>query len=101
MERLRNAMKQIVSEIQANTSARLGEISASLDTLSSTCDMLRDIDLESLAGNIRSGREDDDEDLDDIISDAAETISDMADELSDDIEEIMDELEEMKDSLSI
>lgn len=101
MERLRNAMKQIASEIQANTSARLSEISASLDTLSSTCDMLRDIDLESLAGNIRSGREDDDEDLDDIISDAAETISDMADELSDDIEEIVDELEEMKDSLSI
>lgn len=101
MERLRNAMQQIASEIQANTSARLSEISASLDTLSSTCDMLRDLDVESLAGNIRSGREDDDEDLDDIISDAAETISDMADELSDDIEEIVDELEEIKDSLSI
>lgn len=101
MQRLRNAMKQIASEVQANTSARLSEISASLDTLSSTCDMLRDLNVESLAGNIRSGREDDDEDLDDIISDAAETISDMADELSDDIEEIVDELEEMKDSLSI
>ena len=101
MEKVRNAMQQLASEIQANANTRLNEISASLDTLSSTCDMLRDIDLESLAGNIRISREDDDEDLDDIISDAAETISDMADELSDDIEEIVDELEEIKDSLSI
>ncbi|MDE6063238.1 MAG: hypothetical protein K2G20_01420, partial [Lachnospiraceae bacterium] len=101
MERVRNAMQQLASELQANANTRLGEISASLDTLSSICDMLRDLDMESLAGNIRSGQEDDDEDLDDIISDAAESISDMADELSDSIEEIADELEEIKDSLSI
>lgn len=101
MEKLRNTMQQFAKEVQANANIRLSEISASLDTLSSTCDMLRDIDVESLAGSIRSSQEDDDGDLDDIISDAADAISDMADELSDSIEEIADELEEMKDSLSI
>lgn len=101
MDKMRNTIQQFAKEFQANASIRLSEISASLDTLSSTCDMLRDIDVESLAGSIRSGQEDDDGDLDDIISDAADAISDMADELSDNIEEITDELEEIKDSLSM
>lgn len=102
MQRLRNAMKQIANEIQTNTSARLNEISASLDTLSSTCDMLENLDVGGLADSVRTKiGQDDDEDWDDVISDAADSISDIADELRDDIEEIVDELEEMKDSLSI
>ncbi|MDE6129046.1 MAG: hypothetical protein K2G16_07650 [Lachnospiraceae bacterium] len=94
-------MQQFAGEVRVNASARLSEISASLDTLSSNCDMLKDLDMVSLADSIRSGQGDGDEDLDDIISDAADSISDIADELSDNIEEIADELEEMKGSLSI
>ncbi len=101
MQKLRSAMQQFAGEVRVNASARLSEISASLDTLSSNCDMLKDLDMVSLADSIRSGQGDGDEDLDDIISDAADSISDIADELSDNIEEIADELEEMKGSLSI
>lgn len=99
---LQGALQQISHEFQSNAKVRLDAISASLDTLSSTCDMLQDFDVESIAGNIESEqKEEDDGDIDDILSDAADSISDIADELRDSIEEMTDRLEEIRESLSV
>ena len=99
---LQNALQQITSEVRAGARVRLDAISASLDTLSSTCDMLQDFDVESIADNIESEqKEEDDGDIGDILSDAADSISDIADELRDSIEEMTDRLEEIRESLSV
>lgn len=104
LQNLENELQQITNEFQASANTRLNAISSSLDALSSTCDMLENLDVESLADNIsisiRHG-DDDEEELEDILSDAADSISDMADELRGSIEEIADRIEEIRDSLSI
>lgn len=100
IQKLGSDLQQVTNEVQANAGVRLSAISTDLEALSSTCDMLEDIDVESLANNIRVNRGEA-EDLDDILSDASDTISDIADELRDNIEEIMDQLEELRDSLSM
>lgn len=104
LQNLENELQQITNEFQASANTRLNAISSSLDALSSTCDMLQNLDVESLADNIsisiRHG-DDEEEELEDILSDAADSISDMADELRDSIEEIADRIEEIRDSLSI
>lgn len=104
LQNLENALQQITSEFQASTNTRLNAISASLETLSSTCDMLENLDVESLADNISISirhEDDEEEELEDILSDAAGSISDMADGLRDSIDEIADRIEEIRDSLSI
>lgn len=100
IQKLGSDLQQVTNEVQANAGVRLSAISTNLEALSSTCDMLEDIDVESLANNIRGNRGEA-EDLDEILADASDTISDIADELRDNIEEIMDQLEELRDSLSM
>ncbi len=101
-QKLSDALQEIIDEIQATAEDRLEAVSASLDALSSACDMLEELDAESLAGNITikvTGGEA--EDLDDILSDVADSISDIADDLRANIEEISDHLEELRGSLSL
>lgn len=101
LQNLQGTLQQIANEVQMSANARLDAISANLDVLSSTCDMLEDFDVDSIADNIRAeqGEQEEDEDLEDILSDAADFMSEIADELRGDIEEIADQLEEIKDSL--
>ena len=100
LQKLNAALQQVTQEIQAKAEKQLDAISASLESLSSACDMLEDLDVESLAGNIKVTR-DEAEDLDDILSDMTDSISDIADDLRNDIEEISDHLDELRDSLSM
>lgn len=106
LQNLQGTLQQIAQEVQISASARLDAISANLGVLSSTCDMLEDLDVDSIADNIRAKQkiedeDEEDEDLEDILSDAADLMSDIADELRDNIEEAADQLEEIRDSLSI
>lgn len=100
IQKLRSELQQVTNEVQASAGVRLSAISTDLEALSSTCDMLEDIDMESLADNIRVNR-DEAEDLDDILSDASDTIFGIAAELRGDIEEITNQMEELRDSLSM
>lgn len=101
MQNLRNALQQISGEMRTSTNMKLGQITASLDTLSSTCDMLENFDVEVLANRMRTGEEERDERIDDMVSDASDSLSDMADGLRGDIEEIADQIEEIRDALSM
>ena len=101
MQNLRNALQQISGEMRTSTNMKLGQITASLDTLSSTCDMLENFDVEVLANRMRTGEEERDERIDDMVSDASDSLSDMADGLRGDIEEIADHIEEIRDALSM
>ncbi len=100
LQKLNAALQQVTQEIQAKAEKQLDAISTSLESLSSACDMLEDLNVESLAGNIKVTR-DEAEDLDDILSDMTDSISDIADDLRNDIEEISDHLDELRDSLSM
>lgn len=86
--------------MQVSTNMQLSQISASLDTLSSTCDRLENFDVEILAGSIKTGGEED-ADIDDIISEASDSLSDVADEMRSDIEEMEAQIEEIRDALSM
>lgn len=106
LQKAQYTLQQITNEFQASASVRLNAVSASLDALSSTCDMLENLDVDSIADNIRveqesDDHEDEDEELEDILADAADYMSDIADELRGSIEELTDSLEEIRDSLSI
>lgn len=101
MQNLRNALQQLSGEMRTSTNMKLGQITASLDTLSSTCDMLENFDVEVLADSIKTGEEESDEYIDDIVSEASDSLSDMADGLRDNIEEIADQIEEIRDALSM
>jgi len=101
MQNLRNALQQLSGEMRTSTNMKLGQITASLDTLSSTCDMLENFDVEVLADSIKTGEEESDEHIDDIVSEASDSLSDMADGLRDNIEEIADQIEEIRDALSM
>lgn len=98
---LNTALQQLTDELKAGVTARLNAISANLNTLSSTCDMLENFDMESLADNVNSGSEESSEELEDALSDAADSMSEIADELRDSIEEVADRLEEIRESLSM
>ena len=100
IQKLNDALQQVTHEIQTNAEKQLNAIYAGLQSLSSTCDLLEDLDMESLADNIKMNTEEADE-LDDILSDASDSISGIADELRGDIEELTDQIEELRDSLSM
>lgn len=100
IQKLNDALQQVTHEIQTNAEKRLNVIYAGLQSLSSTCDLLDDLDMESLADNIKMNKEEAEE-LEDILSDASDSISGIADELRSDIEELTDQIEELRDSLSM
>ncbi len=101
VEQVFDKLQQLSGEMRTSTNMKLGQITASLDTLSSTCDMLENFDVEVLADSIKTGEEESDEHINDIVSEASDSLSDMADGLRDNIEEIADQIEEIRDALSM
>ena len=101
IQKQKDTLQQFIDGLQISAAAHLDAISASLNTLSSTCDMLENFDMERLADNVSPSWEENKEDLDDALSDAADSMSDIADELRGSIEEVTERLEEIRDSLSM